>query len=129
MRIFNFIKLFMNNNNKGFQFSFFWLILNHYNIEVTEKYTELVQFANSIFILSVIAFLAIINVFFTVYVLNFIKGTNYEERLKNWPLFIKIIKFYTKTSKWGLIIEGLFALISVLSIILLSFMILIVFIV
>lgn len=111
MRLINFI---FNHNNGYRVSSLFLFLLNYFSVEIPEGATELVQFASNMLIFSLVSFTSFVNVIITFYILYYFKDSNFEDRFKNRPLIIRIIKFYLNTSKLTLFLEIIICLASIL---------------
>jgi hypothetical protein len=121
------LKLYISNFIKGQKYkgsaycSIPLLILNHFtNIQVPEENTALFHFALSTLIFSLALFGAIFNLFLTVCVLYYKNKYDLELKFKNYPLIVKIIKFYEKASYVGIIYEVAATLFFVVLLILIS---------
>jgi len=97
------------------------LILNHFtNIQVPDENVALFHFALSTLIFSLAVFGAIFNLLLTVCVLYYKNKYDFESKFQNYPLLVRIIKFYEKASYAGIIYEVVATLFFVLVLILIS---------
>ena len=120
-KIINLFKLNINRNIKISQsFSLFSFILSQLNINVDDTASNFTQFSYGIFLLSFVSLICFINVlgFMITYIL--IQKGNYEQK---YPKLSKIINFYKKTSLVYVSIEAFLCFISLLILVLYSFLI------
>lgn len=108
----------MKNNYRPL-FSFL-PILNLLNISVPENAEPIVNYSFGVLILSLLIFYSILNAFLSLFSLHIINNYNVDEKLKNYPRFIKIIKYYENSSIIFICVEIAMALIFTLIIILSS---------
>jgi hypothetical protein len=112
MRLFNFI---FNHNKNGYRVSsLFLILLNYFNVEVPEGASDIILLSYNAFMISLVALSTFINLIITFYILYYLKDSNFEVKFQKRPLIVKIIKFYSNTSKLSLIIEISICLASII---------------
>jgi hypothetical protein len=95
-------------------------ILSLFNISVPENAEPVVNYSFGVLILSILIFYSILNAFLSLFSLHIINKYNVDEKLKNYPRLIKIIKYYENSSIVFICVEIAMALIFTLIIILSS---------
>jgi len=101
------------------------LILNHFtNIQVPENKAAIFHFALSILIFATALFGAIFNLFLTICVLYYKNKYDLESKFSNYPLLVRIIKFYEKASYVSIVYSVVWTLLFLSFIIFISVMIL-----
>jgi hypothetical protein len=108
----------MKNNNR-LLFSFL-PILNLLNISVPENAEPVVNYSFGVLILSLLIFYSILNAFLSLFSLHFLNKYNIDDKLRDYPRLIRIIKYYENSSIVFICIEIAMALIFTLIIILSS---------
>jgi len=96
-------------NNYRHSFSFLF-ILNLLNISVPENAEPIVNYSFGVFSLSLLVFFSILNAFLSLFSLYFLNKYDVNDKLKNYPKLIKIIKYYEKSSLFYIFIEIIMAL-------------------
>jgi hypothetical protein len=84
-------------NNYRTLFSFL-PILNIFNISVPENAEPVVNYSFGVLILSLLIFYSILNAFLSLFSLHVLNKYNVDEKLKNYPRLIRIIKYYKNSS-------------------------------
>ena len=107
-----------NNYNNAFILPF---ILNYFNISIPDESTPFMNYAYGVFILSLICFVCFINVVGYMCSLLIINKYNLSEK---YPKFKKLINYYSKSSLIFVIIEIIFCIVILLSLIVSSLLIL-----
>lgn len=105
----------MNNNYKHNKSSLYLLLLNWMNIPIPEELNLLFNYA---FLSFVILLLVIINLFFLIIYFIIIYTSdiyNLEDKCKNYPKILKLIKFYKTTRKIYVILDIFISLILLIS--------------
>lgn len=93
------------------------LILNILDVQLPEEASNIMEFSFGIFLMSLVSLLCFINVFGFSLSMYLIKIYNIETKFANFPILIKLIKYYEKSSLAGVIIEGLICIIFLVLII------------
>lgn len=102
---------------RGSNYSFILFFLHNYlDIPVPDEFFALFNFSLGILIFSGLILGAMLNLFITVVVLYYKDKYNLELKYKNYPLLVRIIKFYAKASYINIIFESIVILILVLTI-------------
>ena len=100
-------------NNFRHSFSFLF-IFNLLNISIPENAEPIINYSFGVLILSLLVFFNIINAFLSLFSLYIINKYNVDERLKNYPRFKRIVKYYEGSSLVFISIEIGMALIFTL---------------
>lgn len=100
-------------NNYRTLFSLF-PILNLFNISVPENAEPVVNYSFGLLILSLLIFYSILNAFLSLFSLLVLNKYNVDDKLKNYPRLIKIIKYYENSSIIFICVEIAMALIFTL---------------
>jgi hypothetical protein len=108
----------MKNNYKTL-FSFL-PILNIFNMSVPENAEPVVNYSFGVLILSVLICYSLLYAFLSLFSLYVLKKYNIDEKLRDYPRLIKIIKYYENSSIIFICVEIARALILTLIIILSS---------
>ena len=119
MKIKKILKQPMNQNNYRFSFALPFILSN---ISLSENANSVTRISFAVFILSIIALLCFINIvlYMTTYII--ITKGDYENK---YPKIKKLINFYKNTSLIYIFIEVLFCFISLLILVIFSFLIMI----
>lgn len=118
--------IFKNNKStppvKGTNYAFilFFFLNKYFNVPVPDEFFGLFNFALGILTISGLVLGAIFNIYITIIILYYKDKYNLEIKFKNYPLLIRIIKFYEKASYFNIIIESIIVFICVLTIFLAS---------
>jgi hypothetical protein len=108
----------MKNNYKH-SFSLIF-VLNLLNISVPENAEPIINYAFGVFSLSLLIFFNILNAFFSLISLYYLSKYDITDKFKDYPILIKFIKYYEKSSLFFIFIEIIMALLFILIIILSS---------
>lgn len=102
------------------QNSLLLLVLNYFNITIPNNAEPILEFSLGVFLLSLVCFFSFINLIFYLVAIILIKNYDIEKKYKNYPILVKIIKYYTKSTIFVAIIEGIICLICLIILIVMS---------
>lgn len=91
-----------NKYKQSFSFIF---ILNYLGVSVPEEATPLINFSFGVFILALLTLFCYLNALISLLSLYILSKYNVDEKFKNYPRIIKIIKYYENTSLFSIFIE------------------------
>ena len=111
-------KLFLNKSNYKYNFLFAFL-LDSLNIQLPDEVSPLVKFASGIFVLALVCLSSFINI--SGYILSIYLINKYDIESK-FPRFKKVIRYYEKSNKVLIIIEGILCILILLAIVIFSFL-------
>lgn len=117
----------MKNNYNYKQSFFFGFIFNLLDLKLPENAEPIVNYSFGVLILSIIILFNIINAFTNLISLYLLNKYDVNNKFKNYPLLIKIIKFFEGGSLVNICIELAMCLICLLVIIISSTSFLIIF--
>lgn len=102
----------MKVNNYKYNYSFsLAFILSKLDINLSENASSLTQLSFSVFLLSLISFLCVLNIIGVLTAYIFIQKGNYENK---YPRFGKLINYYKQSSLLYVIIEIIICLVCLL---------------
>jgi hypothetical protein len=95
-------------------------ILNLFNLSIPENAEPVVNYSFGVLILSLLIFYSILNAFLSIFSLHILNKYDIDEKLRDYPRLIKIIKYYENSSIIFICVEIAMALIFTLVILLSS---------
>lgn len=114
----------MNKNtnlNKNVNHSFLLpFILSKLDVQVSDVESQLLDYLNGVFVLSLISFICLLNILFYIFANLYIKNSKYNDADK-YPLLSKFCRRYSKVTLLYISIEAFTCIFCLLGLIVLSF--------
>ena len=104
-----------NGKNPNWNFSFLFLVLTKYfNIQIPEESAAILQIAFGLLWVCFILLGLMFNIFLAIVSLYYKDKQNLELKFKNYPILIRIIKYYEKTRYISIIIWAIMIYFTIL---------------